>query len=117
MIWAAGEHVPGVEVPNPVVIVMGVSGSGKSTIAEALAGQLHWPFQEGDALHPPGNVQKMHAGIPLTDEDRAPWLAAVHAIDAACSRPHTTHTRADAVSTSARDEATPGPLPPSTGAG
>lgn len=79
MTWAAGEHVPGVEVPNPVVIVMGVSGSGKSTIAEALAGQLHWPFQEGDALHPPGNVQKMHAGVPLTDEDRGPWLSAVRA--------------------------------------
>ncbi len=56
---------------------MGVSGSGKSTVAEALAARLHWPFQEGDALHPPSNVQKMHAGVPLTDEDRAPWLLAV----------------------------------------
>ncbi len=66
-----------------VVIVMGVSGSGKSTIAEALAADLHWPFQEGDALHPPANVQKMHHGIPLTDADRAPWLAAIRAwIDA-----------------------------------
>ena len=65
-----------------VLIVMGVSGVGKSTIAEALAAKLHWKFQEGDALHPPSNVQKMHAGIPLTDEDRAPWLAAIkHWID------------------------------------
>lgn len=56
---------------------MGVSGSGKSTIAQAMADQLHWPFQEGDALHPPSNIQKMHAGVPLTDADRAPWLAAV----------------------------------------
>jgi carbohydrate kinase (thermoresistant glucokinase family) len=69
--------------PNLVVIVMGVSGAGKSTIAEALNAQLRWPFQEGDALHPPANVQKMHEGVPLTDQDRAPWLRAVrHWIDA-----------------------------------
>jgi gluconokinase len=60
-----------------VLIVMGVSGSGKSTLAGALSAALGWPFQEGDALHPPANVQKMHAGIALTDEDRAPWLAAI----------------------------------------
>ncbi len=60
-----------------VLIVMGVSGSGKSTIAEALDKCLPWPFQEGDELHPPENVKKMHACIPLTDEDRAPWLAAI----------------------------------------
>jgi len=60
-----------------VFIVMGVSGVGKSTIAEALAQKLGWKFQEGDDLHPPSNVQKMHAGVPLTDEDRAPWLAAI----------------------------------------
>ena len=60
-----------------VVIVMGVSGAGKSSIAEALQDRLGWAFQEGDALHPPANVQKMHAGIALTDEDRAPWLAAI----------------------------------------
>ena len=62
---------------------MGVSGSGKSTIAEAMNATLHWPYQEGDALHPAANVAKMHAGIPLTDADRAPWLAQVKAwIDA-----------------------------------
>jgi len=60
-----------------VLIVMGVSGVGKSTIAEALAQKLGWKFQEGDDLHPPVNMQKMHAGIPLTDADRAPWLAAI----------------------------------------
>ncbi len=60
-----------------VLIVMGVSGSGKSTVAEAMNAELHWPYQEGDALHPPSNVQKMHHGIPLTDSDRAPWLASV----------------------------------------
>ncbi|HKF64599.1 MAG TPA: ribose-5-phosphate isomerase RpiA [Dongiaceae bacterium] len=67
----------------PILVVMGVSGSGKTTIAEALAARLGWPFEEGDSLHPDANVAKMHAGIPLTDEDRAPWLAAVAAwIDA-----------------------------------
>ena len=60
-----------------VLIVMGVSGVGKSTIALALNTHLHWPFQEGDELHPAANIAKMSHGIPLTDEDRAPWLAAV----------------------------------------
>ena len=57
-----------------VVVVMGVSGSGKTTVAERVAAQLGWMFQEGDRLHPVQNRQKMAAGIPLTDEDRAPWL-------------------------------------------
>ncbi|MPZ30609.1 MAG: hypothetical protein GEV13_06375 [Rhodospirillales bacterium] len=62
---------------------MGVSGAGKSTVAEALAARLGWPFEEGDALHPEANVAKMHAGIPLTDADRQPWLESVAAwIDA-----------------------------------
>jgi len=61
------------------LIVMGVSGSGKSTIAEILAGRLGWPFRDGDEFHPPANVAKMHAGMPLTDEDRWPWLAAIAA--------------------------------------
>ncbi|MET1028876.1 MAG: ribose-5-phosphate isomerase RpiA [Dongiaceae bacterium] len=63
----------------PVLVVMGVSGSGKSTIAEELAARLGWPFEEGDALHPETNVAKMHAGIPLTDADRQPWLERVAA--------------------------------------
>lgn len=53
---------------------MGVSGCGKTTVAQRLAAELHWPFQEGDDLHPQANVDKMHAGRPLTDEDRAPWV-------------------------------------------
>ncbi len=57
-----------------VLIVMGVSGSGKTTVAERLAAQLGWMFQEGDALHPPANVAKMASGQPLDDADRAPWL-------------------------------------------
>lgn len=56
------------------IIVMGVSGSGKSTVGEKLAEALNLPFLEGDSLHPQSNVDKMVAGIPLQDEDRWPWL-------------------------------------------
>lgn len=57
-----------------IVVVMGVSGSGKTTVAAMLAGALHCQFLEGDELHPPSNVAKMHGGTPLTDADRWPWL-------------------------------------------
>ena len=60
-----------------VVVVMGVSGSGKSTIGSLLASCLRWEFEDADWLHPAANVDKMHNGIPLTDEDRLPWLEAV----------------------------------------
>jgi ribose 5-phosphate isomerase A len=63
----------------PILVVMGVSGSGKSTIAEELSVRLGWPFEEGDSLHPESNIAKMHAGIPLTDADRLPWLERVAA--------------------------------------
>ncbi|HVW54625.1 MAG TPA: gluconokinase [Rhizobiaceae bacterium] len=62
--------------PGPI-IVMGVSGSGKSTAGRAIAEKLGVPFLEGDAFHPAANVEKMRQGIPLTDEDRWPWLARV----------------------------------------
>ncbi len=62
-----------------VVVVMGVSGAGKSTIARMLAARLGWDLAEGDELHPAANVAKMAAGEPLTDTDREPWLAAVAA--------------------------------------
>jgi gluconokinase len=62
-----------------VLVVMGVSGSGKSTVAELLAERLGWELQEGDDLHPPANVAKMSEGIPLTDTDRWPWLQLVAA--------------------------------------
>jgi gluconokinase len=65
---------------NPVpavVVIMGVSGAGKTTVGKRLAEHLRWNFIEGDALHPPENVVKMKRGQPLTDADRAPWLAAV----------------------------------------
>ena len=62
----------------PVVLVlMGVSGCGKTTIGQLLAQRLHWAYEEGDALHPAANVAKMKAGHPLDDADRAPWLAKV----------------------------------------
>jgi gluconokinase len=65
------------------VVVMGVSGCGKSTIASMLARRLNWIYEDGDWFHPPSNVRKMHAGEPLTDEDRWPWLQAIAAwIDA-----------------------------------
>jgi gluconokinase len=56
------------------VVVMGVSGSGKTTVGKLLAERLGWQYQEGDALHPAENVAKMSAGTPLTDADRIPWL-------------------------------------------
>jgi carbohydrate kinase (thermoresistant glucokinase family) len=56
---------------------MGVSGSGKTTVAHTLAERLGWLFQEGDELHPQSNIEKMKGGHPLTDEDRRRWLAAV----------------------------------------
>src|SRR5690606_25589522 len=56
------------------VVVMGVSGSGKSTIAEGIAASLDWTFAEADAFHPQANIDKMSAGIPLDDRDREPWL-------------------------------------------
>jgi ribose 5-phosphate isomerase A len=71
----------------PVLVIMGVSGAGKSTIAGELAARLGWPFEEGDTLHPDVNIAKMHAGIPLTDADRKPWLERVAAwIDAQRAR-------------------------------
>ncbi len=67
------------------LIVMGVSGSGKSTIAEKLAQHLGWRYEDGDKFHPASNVAKMSAGHPLTDEDRWPWLQAIaDEIDRAC---------------------------------
>jgi gluconokinase len=66
-----------------VLVVMGVSGSGKTTIAAMLAHELHWVFEDADWFHPKSNIEKMHAGEPLTDEDRWPWLHAIAAwIDA-----------------------------------
>ena len=67
-----------------VIVVMGVSGSGKTTVAARLAQRLRWRFAEADSFHPAANVAKMRDGVPLTDEDRWPWLDAIAAwIDSA----------------------------------
>ena len=64
--------------PAPaVVVVMGVSGCGKSTIGAMLAHRLHWTYEDGDWFHPQANIDKMHHGEPLTDADRWPWLRAI----------------------------------------
>ncbi len=60
-----------------IIVVMGVSGCGKSTVGQQLADRLGWPFFDGDAFHPAANIDKMSRGIPLNDEDRAGWLAAI----------------------------------------
>jgi gluconokinase len=62
-----------------ILLVAGVSGSGKTTVGALLAGRLHWRFADGDSFHSAANIAKMHAGIPLTDEDRQPWLLAITA--------------------------------------
>lgn len=62
-----------------ILIVMGVSGSGKSTVGALLAGQLGWEFEDADWFHPASNIDKMRQGIPLTDDDRRPWLNAIAA--------------------------------------
>jgi len=59
------------------IVVMGVSGSGKTTVARLLAGRLGWAFAEADEFHSPANVAKMRAGVALNDDDRRPWLAAI----------------------------------------
>ncbi|WP_231971426.1 gluconokinase [Mycobacterium sp. E3198] len=73
------EPQPAAVAAGPPVVVMGVSGSGKSTVVAALARRLNVPFVDADALHSPANIAKMTAGEPLTDDDRYPWLETVGA--------------------------------------
>ena len=68
-----------VDCGEMILIVAGVSGSGKSTVGAMLADRLHWRFADGDDFHPAANVAKMRLGIPLTDSDRRPWLRAIAA--------------------------------------
>jgi gluconokinase len=67
-----------------IVVVMGVSGSGKTTVGRLLAERLRWEFHEGDEFHSSANIEKMSEGIPLTDEDRRPWLASIKDAIARC---------------------------------
>jgi carbohydrate kinase (thermoresistant glucokinase family) len=62
-----------------ILVIMGVSGSGKTTIATLLAKSLGWPFRDADEFHPKANIEKMKSGVPLTDKDRLPWLDAIAA--------------------------------------
>jgi gluconokinase len=61
-----------------VIVLMGVSGCGKTSVGRALSAKTGWPFYDGDDFHPPENIAKMSNGIPLNDDDRAPWLARLH---------------------------------------
>ena len=87
-----------------IVVMMGVSGSGKTTIAEGVARRKNWPLLEGDKFHPPTNVDKMSHGIPLTDDDRWPWLHAIAAeIDARRARGESAVVACSALKRSYRD--------------
>ena len=72
------QRAKGLREPTVIIVVMGVAGSGKTTVGELLATRVHATFLDGDAFHPPANIAKMSSGIPLTDEDRIPWLEAIH---------------------------------------
>jgi carbohydrate kinase (thermoresistant glucokinase family) len=76
-IFQAADDAP--DAPAKILVVMGVSGVGKTVVGRAVAERLGWAFQEGDTLHPDSNIEKMSAGRPLTDADRWPWLDAVAA--------------------------------------
>jgi len=65
-------------VSATIVVVMGVAGAGKTTVGQVVASELGCEFLHGDVLHPAANIRKMTEGIPLTDADRAPWLAGIH---------------------------------------
>jgi len=67
-----------------VIVLMGVSGAGKTTIGKLLSEDLGWPYYEGDDYHPQTNIDKMSRGIPLDDADRAPWLARLHDLTQEC---------------------------------
>jgi gluconokinase len=78
----ASTQLPSTPPPGQLpaaILVMGVSGSGKTTAGERLALELGWPFRDADSFHPAANVAKMSVGTPLTDEDRWPWLASIAA--------------------------------------
>lgn len=96
--------------PATVVLIMGVSGSGKTTVGLALAGALGWTFRDADDFHPAANVAKMGAGQPLTDADRAPWLAAIRAfIAAALARGESAVVTCSALKETYRQAAIPDP--------
>jgi gluconokinase len=93
-----------------VVIVMGVTGAGKTTVGNLLAGQMGWEFADADSFHSPANVEKMRQGIPLGDADRAPWLKAMRdAISGWIARHNNVVLACSALKRSYRDELRVGP--------
>ncbi len=96
--------------PPVVVLLMGVAGSGKTTVGMKLAADLGWEFRDADDFHPPENVAKMSAGTPLTDADRAPWLAAIRAyIAQSLARGESAVVTCSALKQAYRDAAIPDP--------
>ena len=93
-----------------IVILMGVAGSGKTTVGARLAQDLGWAFDDADGFHPSANVAKMSAGQPLTDADRAPWLAAIGAyITDRLARGETAVVTCSALKQAYRDQIVPDP--------
>jgi gluconokinase len=91
-----------------VVLLMGVAGSGKTTVGLELARTLAWSFRDADDFHPPANVAKMSAGVPLADADRAPWLAAIRAyIEATLARGESAVVTCSALKAAYRQAAIP----------
>jgi len=76
--WVRREGVRRCGAVSMVIVVMGVSGSGKTVVGEALARRLNWVLEDADNWHPASNIEKMHSGAALTDEDREPWLRALN---------------------------------------
>jgi gluconokinase len=92
-----------------IVILMGVAGSGKTTVGKILARRLHWSFYDGDDFHPAHNREKMHRAEPLTDHDRAPWLEALRGLISRCERAHENAVLAcSALKQAYRERLTPG---------
>jgi gluconokinase len=93
-----------------IVVVMGVTGAGKTTIGELLAAQMRWHFADADQFHPKSNVEKMSRGVALTDADRVPWLAAMRsAIQQWISQNRSAVLACSALKQAYRDELTVGP--------
>lgn len=91
-----------------VIVLMGVSGAGKTTVGRLLAATLGWPFYDADDFHSPANVALMRSGTPLTDADRAPWLATLRELIAGCLRDGASAVlAASALKASYRDAMTP----------